>query len=120
MTAGKQIICKRFATNRKAMCVGGFTAMRRGVAGRVEQLAARGAWAARTGSGPMLMRGDIFAASPGGGAGCWLGSDPPMGWWLGLHQPGVLGSIPKREEPGKTGTPSVSIHFTTIVGGSGE
>ena len=29
-----------------------------------------GAWAARTGSGPMLMRGDIFAASRGGGAGC--------------------------------------------------
>jgi hypothetical protein len=28
------------------------------------------AWAARTGSGPMLMRGDIFAASRGGGAGC--------------------------------------------------
>jgi hypothetical protein len=28
-----------------------------------------GAWAARTGSGPMLMRGDIFAASHGGGAG---------------------------------------------------
>jgi hypothetical protein len=27
-----------------------------------------GAWAARTGSGPMLMRGDIFAASRGGGA----------------------------------------------------
>jgi hypothetical protein len=27
-------------------------------------------WAARTGSGPMLMRGDIFAASRGGGAGC--------------------------------------------------
>ncbi len=24
----------------------------------------------RTGSGPMLMRGDIFAASRGGGAGC--------------------------------------------------
>ena len=29
-----------------------------------------GAWAARTGSGPMLMRGDIFAALRGGGAGC--------------------------------------------------
>jgi hypothetical protein len=29
-----------------------------------------GAWAARTGSGPMLMCGDIFAASRGGGAGC--------------------------------------------------
>jgi hypothetical protein len=28
-----------------------------------------GAWSARTGSGPMLMRGDIFAASRGGGAG---------------------------------------------------
>ena len=28
-----------------------------------------GAWAARTGSGLMLMRGDIFAASRGGGAG---------------------------------------------------
>jgi hypothetical protein len=28
----------------------------------------------------------------------------PMGWWLGLHQPPwSLGSIPKREEPGKTG-----------------
>jgi len=29
-----------------------------------------GAWAARTGSGPMLMRGDMFAALRGGGAGC--------------------------------------------------
>jgi hypothetical protein len=29
-----------------------------------------GAWVARTGSGPMLMRGDIFAASRGGGAVC--------------------------------------------------
>jgi hypothetical protein len=29
-----------------------------------------GAWAARTGSGPMLMRGDIFAASRCGGACC--------------------------------------------------
>ena len=29
-----------------------------------------GAWAARTGSGQMLMRGDIIAASHGGGAGC--------------------------------------------------
>jgi hypothetical protein len=29
-----------------------------------------GAWAARTGSGQMLMRGDIFAASRSGGAGC--------------------------------------------------
>jgi hypothetical protein len=29
-----------------------------------------GAWTARTGSGPMLMRGYIFAASRGGGAGC--------------------------------------------------
>ena len=28
-----------------------------------------GTWADRTGSGPMLMRGDIFAASHGGGAG---------------------------------------------------
>ena len=28
------------------------------------------AWVARTGSGPMLMRSDIFAASRGGGAGC--------------------------------------------------
>ena len=29
-----------------------------------------GAWAARTVSGPVLMRGDIFAASRGGGSGC--------------------------------------------------
>jgi hypothetical protein len=29
-----------------------------------------GTWAARTGSGLVLMRGDIFAASRGGGAGC--------------------------------------------------
>ncbi len=30
----------------------------------------------------------------------WLGSDPPMGWWLGLHQPPwSFGSFPKREEP---------------------
>jgi hypothetical protein len=29
-----------------------------------------GAWEARTESGQMLMRGDIFAASLGGGAGC--------------------------------------------------
>ena len=29
-----------------------------------------GAWAARTGSGPMLTRGAIFAVSRGGGAGC--------------------------------------------------
>jgi hypothetical protein len=28
------------------------------------------AWEARTGSGPMLMRGDIFAAWCGGGACC--------------------------------------------------
>jgi len=28
------------------------------------------AWVARTGSGQMLMCGDIFAASHGGGAGC--------------------------------------------------
>jgi hypothetical protein len=29
-----------------------------------------GAWATMTDSGPILMRGDIFVASRGGGAGC--------------------------------------------------
>ena len=34
----------------------------------------------------------------------WVGSKSPLGWWLGCtSHPGVLGSIPKREEPGKTG-----------------
>jgi hypothetical protein len=34
----------------------------------------------------------------------WVGSRSPLGCWVGCpRQPGVLGSIPKREEPGKTG-----------------
>ena len=50
----------------------------------------------------------------------WVGSRSPDGWdqiprWAGgrvLHQPpwtGVLGSIPKREELGKTGAPCVQV-----------
>ena len=50
----------------------------------------------------------------------WVGSRSPDGWdqiprWAGgrvLHQPpwtGVMGSIPKREELGKTGAPCVQV-----------
>jgi hypothetical protein len=42
-----------------------------------------------------------------------LGSDPLSAWWLGLA-PATLefwvdDSIPKREEPGKTGAPCVKV-----------
>ena len=44
----------------------------------------------------------------------------PIGraWWLGLQctsHPGVLGSIPKREEPGKTGAPCVKVPGSSRV-----
>ena len=47
----------------------------------------------------------------------WLGSDPLSAWWLGLapSHPGVLGSIPKREEPGKTGAPCVKVPGSSRV-----
>ena len=34
---------------------------------------------------------------------------PAATWWLGLRHPGVLGSGPKREEPGKTGAPCFKV-----------
>ena len=52
----------------------------------------------------------------------WLGSDPLSAWWLVLNtvgsctsHPGVLGSIPKREEPGKTGAPCVKVPGSSRV-----
>jgi hypothetical protein len=44
----------------------------------------------------------------------WVGSRSPMGWWFGLStawssHPGDLRSIAKREEPGKTGAPCVTV-----------
>ena len=45
----------------------------------------------------------------------WLGSDPLIGLVLGSCHPGVLGSIPKREEPGKTGAPCVKVPGSSRV-----
>ena len=56
----------------------------------------------------------------------WVGSRSPDGWDqiprpIGLvvgsytNHPGVLGSIPKREEPGKTGAPCVKVPGSSRV-----
>jgi hypothetical protein len=56
----------------------------------------------------------------------WVGSRSPDGWdqiprwaggWACTSHPGVLGSIPKREEPGKTGAPSVKVPGSSRVPG---
>jgi hypothetical protein len=39
----------------------------------------------------------------------------PAAWWLGTSHPGVLVSIPKREEPGKTGAPCVKVPGSSRV-----
>ena len=67
----------------------------------------------------------------GGNARCDAGSDddqaspqpspgwaPDPGWaggWACTSHPGVLGSIPKREEPGKTGAPCVKVPGSSRV-----
>jgi hypothetical protein len=54
----------------------------------------------------------------------WVGSRSPDGWdqiprwaggWACTSHPGVLGSIPKREEPGKTGAPCVKVPGSSRV-----
>jgi hypothetical protein len=54
----------------------------------------------------------------------WVGSRSPDGWdqilrwaggWACASHPGVLGSIPKREEPGETGTPCVKVPGSSRV-----
>jgi hypothetical protein len=47
----------------------------------------------------------------------WVGSRSPMGWWFGLapSHPGVWGSIPKREEPRKTGAPCIKVPGSSRV-----
>jgi hypothetical protein len=54
----------------------------------------------------------------------WVGSRSPDGWdqiprwaggWACTSHPGVLGSIPKREEPGKTGAPCIKIPGSSRV-----
>jgi hypothetical protein len=54
----------------------------------------------------------------------WVGSRSPDGWdqiprwaggWACTRHPGVLGSIPKREEPGKTGAPCVKVPGSSRV-----
>jgi hypothetical protein len=54
----------------------------------------------------------------------WVGSRSPDGWdqiplwaggWACTSHPGVLGSIPKREEPGKTGAPCIKVPGSSRV-----
>jgi hypothetical protein len=47
----------------------------------------------------------------------WVGSRSPDGLVVGscTSHPGVLGSIPKREEPGKTGAPCVKVPGSSRV-----
>jgi hypothetical protein len=54
----------------------------------------------------------------------WVGSRSPDGWdqiprwagdWACTSHPGVLGLIPKREEPGKTGAPCVKVPGSSRV-----
>jgi hypothetical protein len=56
----------------------------------------------------------------------WVGSRSPDGWdqiprwaggWACTSHPGVLGSIPKREEPGKTGAPCIKVPGSSRVPG---
>jgi hypothetical protein len=54
----------------------------------------------------------------------WVGSRSPDSWdqipqwaggWACTSHPGVLGSIPKREEPGKTGAPCIKVPCSSRV-----
>jgi hypothetical protein len=54
----------------------------------------------------------------------WVGSRSPDGWdqiprwaggWACTSHPGVMGSIPKREEPGKTGAPCIKVPGSSRV-----
>ena len=59
----------------------------------------------------------------------WVGSRAPDVWdqiprwtggWACTRHPGVLGSIPKREEPGKTGRQSQVVHHALVNAGERE
>jgi hypothetical protein len=54
----------------------------------------------------------------------WVGSRSPDGWdqiprwaggWACTSHPGVLGSVPKREEPGKTRAPCIKVPGSSRV-----